>query len=65
MQLSENGRRTVASPPIETVRRHVLDQIAALPDEFKRLRNPEIYRVILSEGLGQLKEEMLQNPDMV
>ena len=59
----DKGRRLTEAPPIASVRRWALDQIAALPEEFKRLRNPEIYRVVvLSEKMGQLKEEMLQNP---
>ena len=60
----ENGRRVAASPSIHEIRRRALDQIAALPEEFKRLRNPEVYRVILSEGVGKLKEEMLEHPDL-
>lgn len=59
----ENGRRIEAAPPIHEVRRQSLSQIAALPDEFKRLRNPEIYRVVLSEPMGRLKADMLENPD--
>jgi hypothetical protein len=44
------------------VRGHALGQIAALPDEFKRLRNPEIYRVLLSQRIGALRDDMLENP---
>jgi len=54
-----DGRRTAPAPPIAEVRERAQAQIAALPEEFKRLRNPEIYRVLLSEGLGVLKEQML------
>ncbi|HNR33962.1 MAG TPA: nicotinate phosphoribosyltransferase [Candidatus Hydrogenedentes bacterium] len=58
----ENGRRTAQTPPIQSIRGRVLDQIARLPDEFKRLRNPEVYRVLLSGAVGRIKEEMLENP---
>jgi nicotinate phosphoribosyltransferase len=58
------GRRVVGSPPIRAIRQQAIDQIAALPDEFKRLRNPELYRVLLSERMGELKEEMLEKPDL-
>jgi nicotinate phosphoribosyltransferase len=54
------GRRLAASPPIHQVRAHAQQQIATLPEEFKRLRNPEVYRVILSGKIGTLKEEMLE-----
>jgi nicotinate phosphoribosyltransferase len=59
----EKGRRLEPAPPIDQVRARALEQIGALPDEYKRLRNPEIYRVLISQRLGQLKAEMLQNPD--
>jgi len=58
----ENGRRMVQTPSIQSIREHALEQIERLPDEFKRLRNPEVYRVLVSNGLGRLKEEMLENP---
>ncbi|NIA13877.1 MAG: nicotinate phosphoribosyltransferase [Nitrospiraceae bacterium] len=57
------GRRVAPSPDIHEVRRRALSQIATLPEEFKRLRNPEIYRVALSKQMGDLKAGMLQNPD--
>lgn len=60
----ENGKRTTPSPSIHEVRRQAQNQIASLPEEFKRLRNPEIYRAILSQGLGKLKAEMMENPDL-
>lgn len=58
------GRRTAESPPISAVRDYALGQIAALPEEFKRMRNPHIYQVLLSENLGVLKDKMLSNPDL-
>lgn len=61
----EQGRRLSGHVPIEAIRQRTLDQIAALPEEFKRLRNPEVYRVILSEAMGRVKEEMLEKPDTV
>jgi len=59
-----DGRRIAESPPIDALRERALDQVASLPDEFKRLRNPEVYRVILSETIGRWKEEILANPDL-
>jgi nicotinate phosphoribosyltransferase len=59
----ENGKRMQPPVPTREVREYALAQMAALPDEFKRLRNPEVYRILLSESLGQLKEEMMENPD--
>ncbi|MBI4558454.1 MAG: nicotinate phosphoribosyltransferase [Candidatus Hydrogenedentes bacterium] len=58
------GRRVREPRPVHEIRQHAQEQVASLPDEFKRLRNPEIYRVILSPAIGQLKDEMLKNPDL-
>ena len=60
----EKGRRVGDPEPIAAIRQRALDQIARLPDEFKRLRNPEVYRVMLSERIGGWKETMIENPDM-
>jgi nicotinate phosphoribosyltransferase len=60
----EKGRRTTASPPVAAIQRRALDQIAALPEELKRLRNPEIYHVLLSHLIGQVKDEMLKGPNL-
>jgi len=59
----ENGHRVQPSPPINEIRARALEQIAALPDEYKRLRNPERYRVLISQQMGQLKAELLQRPE--
>ena len=62
--VAENGRRTVDTPPVSGIRQRAQEQIAALPGEFTRLRNPEIYRVVLSQRIGDLKEELLNAPEM-
>lgn len=58
------GKRIAQTPPIAETRKRVVDQIASLPEEFKRLRNPEVYRVLLSPETGRLKEQMIENPDL-
>src|SRR5690606_11774742 len=55
----EHGQRTQPSLPIADIRAHALAGMAALPEEFKRLRNPEIYRVLLSPQLGSLKDSLM------
>jgi hypothetical protein len=52
------------SPSLPAVRERALAQIAALPEEFKRMRNPHIFQSLLSEELGQLKDNMLSNPEL-
>jgi nicotinate phosphoribosyltransferase len=57
------GRRVDARRAAAEIRSHVKRQIDALPEEFKRLRNPEYYHVLLSPAMGQLKENLLENPE--
>lgn len=54
------GRRVLAAIPLEEIRRRAKEQIASLPEELKRLRNPEIYPVALSPLLAKLKEKLLR-----
>lgn len=56
-----DGARVAEANPISAVRAHTLDQIAALPEEFTRLRNPEIYRVLLSQRIDEIRNEMIRN----
>ncbi len=53
------GRRVAPPESTRAVRERAQDQVARLPEEFKRLRNPEIYRVLLSERIGSLKDDVL------
>lgn len=52
------GARVNPPESAEAIRARAQAQIAALPEEFKRLRNPEIYRVMLSPRLAVLKEAL-------
>lgn len=59
----EQGVRRKHQPNIQDIRSHALRQMSALPEEFKRLRNPEIYRVYLSPRIGELKDQMLSGEE--
>lgn len=56
----KNGKRIKDPESLAVIRERASRQIAALPEELKRLRNPEIYPVILSPKLARVKEELLQ-----
>jgi nicotinate phosphoribosyltransferase len=61
MQLCvKSGKRVKDPESLTAIRERARQQIAALPEELKRLRNPEIYPVLLSPQLARLKEELLQ-----
>lgn len=59
----DRGKRTQAAPGTRAIREEALAQQRRLPEEYKRLRNPEIYRVLLSRQLGEMKDHMLINPE--
>jgi nicotinate phosphoribosyltransferase len=48
-----SGRLTRPHPPLLEVRRHCAAQVAALPDEFRRLRDPGRYPVRVSAYLAE------------
>jgi nicotinate phosphoribosyltransferase len=53
------GVRVGEAPTLDEVRARAQAQIAALPDETKRLRNPDIHPVLLSPDLARTKERLL------
>jgi len=57
----EGGHVVKSMPGIGAVRQRAFDQIQILPDEYKRLRNPEIYRVLTSREIATMRENMLRN----
>jgi len=59
----DSGKRTDPQRPVAEIRAHYLAQLTALPEEYKRLRNPEFYRVALSERIGTLKDDLMRTPD--
>jgi nicotinate phosphoribosyltransferase len=59
----KRGRRITKAPPISAIRQRAQEQIAMIPEEYKRLRNPEIYRILMSPYVADLRESMLKNPD--
>ncbi|MFO7775954.1 MAG: nicotinate phosphoribosyltransferase [Candidatus Hydrogenedentota bacterium] len=60
----DQGQRVTEVPSASAIRDWAQQQITNLPDEFTRLRNPEIYRVVLSPRIGDLKEELLESPEL-
>lgn len=59
------GKRVDTPRPIAAIRESVLAQLATLPEEYKRLRNPEIYRVMMSPGIHQIRNKLLRVYDAV
>jgi len=60
------GRRLDAGPSLQDIRALARAQVAALPEELRRLRNPEIYAVGLSPALAAEKVKLVrQAPGML
>lgn len=55
------GRRVAPAPPLAEVRSRARKQVASLPEELRRLRNPEIYHVGLSPKLAELKTDLIRH----
>ncbi len=54
------GRRVGERVPLKAIRERARAQVAALPEEVRRLRNPEIYAVGLSPRLAAEKMKMIR-----
>ncbi len=59
----KEGKRTGDVPRTKVIRERMLAHQNCMPEEYKRLRNPEIYKVLLSHRLGEMKDRMLINPE--
>lgn len=57
-----NGKLVYRSPLLPEIRQRAMEQLGLLDDEHKRLLNPEIYWLGLSEKMFNLKQELLRNP---
>jgi len=55
-----NGRRVAGRPSLEEIRASACAQVVLLPEEIRRLRNPEIYAVGLSPRLAAEKVRLVR-----
>jgi len=60
-KVMDKGAVIYDPPPLSEVRANVQKAISALPDERKRLRNPDVYPVLLCPALARTKESMLKH----
>jgi nicotinate phosphoribosyltransferase len=61
--LFRKGRLVKELPSLNEVRRKAREDISGLPAETLRLRNPDIYPVMLSEALADAKARVLKSHD--
>lgn len=57
----KSGEMVYKLPETMEVRAYAKEELGTLWEEYKRLVNPQIMQVVLSDGLYKLKEKMLEN----
>jgi nicotinate phosphoribosyltransferase len=61
LALCMKSGRTVQNPvPLESVRSRARAELDRLDDTYKRLINPHVYKVSLSDGLNELKSRLIR-----
>lgn len=56
----ENGKVLAASPAVAAIREQAQINLSEFPDEYRRLRYPQTYDVLLSPGAAQIKQALLE-----
>ncbi len=56
----ENGKVLVTPEPLETIRKRAAENLSALAEEYRRLRYPQTYNVLLSPGAARVKQTLLE-----
>ena len=59
MTIIENGKLVYRLPKLSEIREYAAKDKDTFWDEYKRLDQPHVYKVDLSDGLYALKTEML------
>ncbi len=55
------GKKVYESPSVMDIKEYALKELGTLWDEYKRLINPQIMPIVLSDGLYDLKSKMLED----
>jgi nicotinate phosphoribosyltransferase len=53
------GRQVYEIPSLEAVKKRATSQVESLEPEYKRLPNPHLYKVSLSNKLHKIKRDLL------
>ena len=55
------GKLVCSLPPLKEIREYAQRELDSFWDEYKRLDQPHVYKVDLSEPLWRLKNELLES----
>lgn len=59
-----NGKRVYESPDLMKIQEYAKSELDTLWEEYKRLKNPHVYKVDLSQKLYDLKQQLLKEYSM-
>jgi nicotinate phosphoribosyltransferase len=57
----ENGKPVGTPPSLDEIRNHMKADLESFDDSYKRLLNPHIYKVSITQALRSLKLELIKN----
>ena len=55
-----NGKRTLPSPSIDSIKMYLVNRLSLLPVEYKRFTNPHIYKIGLTENLKMVRDQLIK-----
>lgn len=55
-----DGKQVYETPDIEDIQEYAREEIASFWEEYRRLLNPHIYKVDMSDGLYDLKQKLIR-----
>ncbi|NLA85315.1 MAG: nicotinate phosphoribosyltransferase, partial [Clostridiales bacterium] len=59
-----NGKLVYKTPSLLEIQKYAKEELDTLWDEYKRLKNPHLFKVDLSQKLYDLKQELLREYSM-
>lgn len=64
-KVMEHGKRLFAAKPLKKIAEYSKQRLDSLPVEYKRLTNPHLYKVGLSDGLKLQREQLMKEHERV
>ena len=55
-----DGKQVYELPSIEEIRAYAQKELATFWEEYRRLLNPHVYKVDMSDGLYDLKQKLIR-----
>ncbi len=59
--MMKNGKMLCEIRELPEIRQFAIENVAKLPEKYKRIKNPEPIPVTISERLDKLRKELIEN----